>query len=97
MARPRREITDELDARVPGFERCGRPSIDAWMDIYRAANRRMPLSRLLVVLSIPAATWAEPPHQDYVRGVFNSLSAAYSLASSAGRSFKCGPPQACWT
>jgi hypothetical protein len=73
LARPRREITDELDARVPGFERCGRPSIDAWMDIYRAANRRMPLSRLLVVLSIPATTWAEPPHQDYVRGVFEFL------------------------
>ena len=71
-ARPRRELAEELDARVPGFERCGL-AIDAWMDIYRAANRRMPLSRLLVVLSIPAAEWIEPPHQDYVRGVFDFL------------------------
>ena len=73
LARPRRELAEELDARVPGFERCGRPAIDAWMDIYRAANRRMPLARLLAVLSIPAAAWKEPPHQDYVRGVFDFL------------------------
>ena len=72
LARPRRELAEELDARVPGFERCGL-AIDAWMDIYRAANRRMPLARLLAVLSIPAAAWKEPPHQDYVRGVFDFL------------------------
>lgn len=73
LARPRRVLADDLDARVPGFERCGRAAIDSWMDTYRAANRRMPLSRLLVVLAVPASDWAEPPHQDYVRNVVSFL------------------------
>jgi primosomal replication protein N'' len=73
LLRPRQELAAELDARAPGFERCGRAAIDSWMDIYRAANRRMPLSRLLIVLSVPAADWAEPPHQDYVRNVLGFL------------------------
>ena len=73
LARPRRELAEELDSRAPGFHRCGRPAIDAWMDIYRAANRHMPLARLLALLAIPAAEWKEPPHHDYVRGVFDFL------------------------
>ncbi|AGK58683.1 serine/threonine protein kinase [Hyphomicrobium denitrificans 1NES1] len=73
LTRPRRDLADELEARVPGFERCGREAIDGWMDTYRAANRRMPLSRLLVVSAIPASDWAEPPHQDYVRNVVSFL------------------------
>jgi primosomal replication protein N'' len=73
LTRPRRELADDLDARVPGFERCRRAAIDGWMDIYRAANRRMPLARLLVVLAIPASDWAEPPHQDHVRNVVSFL------------------------
>ncbi len=73
LARSRRELTDELNSRVPGFERCGRAAIDGWMDIYRAANRRMPLARLLVVLSIPAAEWAEPADRPYVRSVLDFL------------------------
>ncbi len=63
LVRPRRELTDELDARVPGFERCSRRDI----------SRRIPLPRLLVVLSIPAAEWAEPPDRPYVRSVFEFL------------------------
>jgi hypothetical protein len=72
LAWPRRDLADELDdaCRV---RRCGRAAIDSWMDIYRAANRRMPLARLLVVLAIPASDWAEPPHQDYVRSVVSFL------------------------
>lgn len=73
LGRPRRDLADQLDVRVPGFERCGRAFIDTWMDTYRAANRRIPLSRLLIVLAIPASDWAEPPHQDYVRNVVSFL------------------------
>ncbi len=73
LARPRRELADELDIRAPGFERCGNVAIDLWMDTFRAANRRMPISRLLVVLAVPASNWAEPPHQDYVRNVVSFL------------------------
>ncbi|HEX6002105.1 MAG TPA: AAA domain-containing protein [Hyphomicrobiaceae bacterium] len=73
LIRPRRELADELAARVPGFERCGRASIDGWMDVYRATNRRMPLARMLVVLAIPTSDWAEPAHQDYVRNVVSFL------------------------
>lgn len=73
LARPRRVLSDELAARIPGFERCGRPEIDGWLDVHRSSNRRLPLARLLVVLTVPREDWSEPPHQDYIRNVISFL------------------------
>lgn len=70
---PRAEIADRLEERLPGFSRCGRPVVDEWVDRYRESNKRISLPRALVVLAVPEADWAEPPHQDYVRSVLDFL------------------------
>jgi len=73
LVRPRRDLVDELNARIPGFERCKRPKVDEWVDSYRSANRRMPLARLLVTLAVPAEAWQEPPETEYIRNVLGHM------------------------
>ena len=62
---PRREILERVNACVEGFARSGHERIDQWIDQYRL-ERRIPLSRAVVVLSLPASAWTKPPRQDYV-------------------------------
>ena len=73
LAQPRSELVDELNARIPGFERCKRVTVDEWVDSFRSANRRMPLARLLATLAVPSEEWQEPPEQDYVRSVLGHM------------------------
>lgn len=73
LAEPRRNLVDLLNERVPGFERSGREKVDAWVDSFRTANRRMPLARLLVVLAVPGEEWKPPPDQDYVESVLGHM------------------------
>ncbi len=62
------ELLHQLDERLRGFARCGHDRLDEWADAYRI-ERRLPLARLLVLLSIPPASWHEPPQQQYVQNV----------------------------
>lgn len=62
---PRSEIIARLDARIEGFARSGHERVDAWVDQYRL-EKRIPLVRVLVVLSLPIDAWQKPPWQDYV-------------------------------
>lgn len=75
LARPRRELIDELNARIPGFERCAadRAKVNDWVDSFRSANRRMPLARLLVTLAVPVDEWKEPPEQEYIKSVLGHM------------------------
>ncbi len=61
----RRDMNVAIEARVSGFARCGRETIDAWADQYRL-ERRLPIQRALVLLSVPQEDWREPPKQAYV-------------------------------
>lgn len=75
LKRSRRELVDELNSRIPGFERCAndRPKVNDWVDSYRSANRRMSLARLIATLAVPPEEWKEPPIQDYVRSVLGHM------------------------
>lgn len=73
LRRTRRDLVDELNSRIPGFERCQRDKVDEWVDSFRSANRRMPLARLVATLAVPAEEWKEPPQQDYVRSVLGHM------------------------
>lgn len=64
----RRDLLNRLDERLRGFARCGRDRLDEWADAYRI-ERRLPLARLLVLLSVPADDWREPAQQQYVQNV----------------------------
>lgn len=73
LARPRRELVDELNQRIPGFQRCQRPKVDDWVDSYRSANRRMPLARLVATLAVPAEEWQEPEETPYIKSVLGHM------------------------
>lgn len=75
LARARRELVDELNARIPGFERCAtdRPKVNDWVDSFRSANRRMPLSRLVVTLAVPAEEWKEPEETPFIKSVLGHM------------------------
>ena len=73
LSRPRRELVDELNARIPGFERCARAKMNDWVDSFRSANRRMPLARLLVTLAVPADEWKEPEETPYIKSVLGHM------------------------
>jgi hypothetical protein len=66
--RSRRDAFDTLNERLRGFARCGRERVDEWADALRL-ERRLSLTRALVLLAIPADQWREPPQQQYVRNV----------------------------
>ncbi|MFM8532278.1 MAG: protein kinase domain-containing protein, partial [Acidimicrobiia bacterium] len=60
LSRPRRELFKLVDQRIANFARCGIEKIDEWADSFRG-ERRMPLPRAAVLLSLPAEKWQEPP------------------------------------
>ncbi|MBI1360557.1 MAG: DUF4011 domain-containing protein [Alphaproteobacteria bacterium] len=61
----RRDLFLEIDQRLEGFARCGVSLVDEWADQFRL-ERRLPMDRALVLLSVPAESWLEPPKQTYV-------------------------------
>lgn len=65
LRRPRREVYLDVDRRTEGMARCGIEWIDALVDRFRL-ERRLPLSRALLVLSVPPERWQVPPGQAYV-------------------------------
>jgi len=68
LVHSRTEMLSKLDERLRGFARCDVERLDEWADAYRI-ERRLPLARLLVLLSVPADRWHEPPKQQYVENV----------------------------
>ncbi|MBV7519078.1 AAA domain-containing protein [Ensifer sp. ENS12] len=61
----RRDLHRLVEARLAAFSRCDIARIDEWADQFRL-DRRMPIERALVLLSIPEGRWKEPPKQAYV-------------------------------
>ena len=72
LSRPRREIFAAVDERTANFARCGVERVDEWADRFRV-ERRMPLSRAAVLLSVPRDRWREPPKQQYVANLLEYL------------------------
>lgn len=65
LSTSRRDLHSMIDQRLSGFARCGIERIDEWADQFRL-DRRISLDRSLVLLSLPADNWKEPPKQAYV-------------------------------
>ncbi|ASW08558.1 protein kinase domain-containing protein [Rhizobium sp. 11515TR] len=61
----RRDLHAMIEDRLNGFSRCGVERVDEWADQFRL-DRRISLDRSLVLLSVPAEHWLEPPKQAYV-------------------------------
>ena len=80
---PRRELYALLEKRVEGFARCGIARIDEWVDQFRL-ERRLPISRALVVLEVPPERWSEPPRQTYVSTLLDFFAKRISVAVQRG-------------
>jgi primosomal replication protein N'' len=80
---PRRELYASLEKRVKGFARCGIARIDEWVDQFRL-ERRLPISRVLVVLDVPPERWAEPAKQTYVATLLEFFAKRVSVAVQRG-------------
>jgi hypothetical protein len=65
LEEPRRDVYREIESRLEGFARCGNERIDEWADQFRL-ERRLPISRALVVLGMPWDAWKAPRKQTYV-------------------------------
>ena len=80
---PRRELYSVVEKRVEGFARCGISRIDEWVDQFRL-ERRLPISRALVVLDVPPERWSEPPKQTYVATLLDFFAKRVSIAVQRG-------------
>ncbi len=58
-------IVMAIDSRIENFARCGIDQIDDWADKFRL-ERRLPVARCLVLLSLPPERWQQPPRQKYI-------------------------------
>lgn len=67
---PRLALYQTLNERVEGFANTGHEQVDKWAEQYRL-EKRMPLARLLLLLSIPAEQWSKPHKQQYVSQIID--------------------------
>jgi primosomal replication protein N'' len=83
LPRSRREIFDLIDERIANFARCGIERVDDWADAFRI-ERRMPLPRAAVLLSVPAAQWQPPPKQQYIKTLLDHFERRVSTSVARG-------------
>ncbi|WP_187272621.1 DUF4011 domain-containing protein, partial [Methylobacterium sp. WL9] len=83
LIQPRREIFQQVDARIANFARCGVEPVDAWADSFRV-ERRLPLDRAATLLAVPPAAWREPPRQQYVATLLELFEKRVSAAIGRG-------------
>ncbi|MFT3718255.1 AAA domain-containing protein [Pseudorhodoferax sp.] len=67
---PRNEIMQAVAERTEGFARCANPAVNGWADDFRL-ERRIPIARALVLLSIPQAQWQALQKQAYVTQILD--------------------------
>jgi len=83
LPRPRREIFDLIDERIANFSRCGIERVDDWADAFRV-ERRMPLPRAAVLLSVAIAQWQQPPKQQYIKTLLDHFEKRVSSSVARG-------------
>ena len=83
LVRPRRELFARIDDLSANFARCGVSRVDEWADAFRV-ERRLPLARAAVVLSVDPALWREPPKQQYISNLLGHFEKRVSAGVSRG-------------
>jgi primosomal replication protein N'' len=67
---PRGEIMQAVAERIEGFSRCASQAVNDWADEFRL-EKRMPIARALVLLSIPQAQWQALQKQEYISQILD--------------------------
>ena len=66
----RRELYRAIDERIANYSQCGIPRIDEWANDF-VLQRRMSLSRALILLSVSKDLWKEPDRLQYVSRILD--------------------------
>ena len=66
----RLQLFQTLNDYISGFAQCQYPILNEWADRFRV-ERRVPLVQAVILLSIPASEWSEPPRQQYVSQILD--------------------------
>ena len=67
---PRGEILQAVAERIEGFAKCAFALLNEWADQFRL-EKRLPLAKALVLLSVPQEQWPEPQKQQYVAQILD--------------------------
>lgn len=67
---PRLELIQAVNDRTGGFSTCPYPTLNEWAEDFRL-DRRIPLARAMVLLSVPASEWVEPQKQQYISQILD--------------------------
>lgn len=67
---PRSEIMQAIAERIEGFARCASSAVNDWADEFRL-EKRMPIARALVLLSIPQEQWQALQKQEYISQILD--------------------------
>ncbi|KTD47814.1 AAA domain-containing protein [Legionella quateirensis] len=66
----RRDLYREIEDRIANYSRCEIARVDEWANDFRI-QKRISLSRALVLLSIPKESWKEPDRLQYVSSIID--------------------------
>ena len=83
LGRPRFELYRLLNARLEHFATCGLDLPDQWARDYRL-QKRLPLAKILVLLSLPENCWQTPPQQRYLTDLLEYFEKKIHLSASRG-------------
>lgn len=70
IAQPRLTLYQQLNERIEGFASTGEDEVDQWAEQYRL-EKRMPLPKLLVLLSIGPEKWVKPHKRQYTSQIID--------------------------
>ena len=70
IVQPRLTLYQQLNERIEGFASTDLDEVDQWVEQYRL-EKRMPLTRLLVLLSIGLEKWVKPHKRQYTYQVID--------------------------
>ncbi len=77
------DVIRRVDARIEGLARCGTARVDEWADQFRL-ERKIPLARAVVLLSLPADDWQQPAKHDYCVRILEFFEKKVSFSITRG-------------
>lgn len=83
LQQPRQKLYHELNGRTEGLAVTGQPEMDQWMEQYRL-ERRLPLTQLLVLLSVPQAHWVLPGKRAYLTRILEFFEKKVTVSALMG-------------
>jgi primosomal replication protein N'' len=79
----RSDIFLRVAERTQDFVRCSLPAVDEWANQF-SLQRRLPLSRALILLAVPVESWVVPPRQQYITSLIDFFQKKIAVSITRG-------------